>query len=107
MGAALNISKQRLAETILGAVLGAAFPTHLGETVPFFRLAATLIYEIISALLLLNPSADRYAGIILAIIMLPARAGSAWRIASYQISVEIIAGLLLTALWPDSQPISN
>jgi len=52
-------------------------------------------------------SAYRYAGITLAIVMLVVRTQPVWIIAIHrfiEISLGIAAGLLMTAVWPESKP---
>ena len=105
LGAALAISKQRLAGTALGAVAGALFATYAGKSVPVFALAIFLL-GLICAFLHMERSAYRYAGITLAIVMLVARTQPVWMIAIHrfiEISLGIAAGLLMTAVWPESK----
>ena len=62
---------------------------------------------LIGALLRIGRNAFRYAGITLSIVMLVARAEPAWMIAVLrflEISVGIAVGLLLTAVWPETEP---
>jgi uncharacterized membrane protein YccC len=106
LGAALTISKQRLAGTALGAVMGALLTRYAGQNVSAFGVAIFLS-GVICALLHMERSAYRYAGITLAIVMLVARTQPAWLIAIhrfFEISLGIVVGLLLTAVWPESQP---
>jgi len=106
LGAALTISKQRLAGTALGAVMGALFATYAGKSVAVFGVGIFVI-GLIFAVLHMERSAYRYAGITLAIVMLVARTQPAWMIAIHrfiEISLGIAAGLLLTAVWPESKP---
>lgn len=105
LGAALTISKQRLAGTALGAVMGALFARYAGQNVRVFGVAIFLT-GVICALLHMGRSAYRYAGITLAIVMLVARTQPAWVVAIhrfFEISLGIVVGLLLTAVWPESQ----
>jgi uncharacterized membrane protein YccC len=104
LGAALTVSKRRLAGTALGATLGALFATYLGKSVAVFGLGIFLL-GLICAVLHLHRSAFRYAGITLTIIMLIARTQNVWIIALHrfiEISLGIAAGLLMTAVWPES-----
>ena len=106
LGAALTISKQRLAGTALGAAMGALFSRYAGQNVAVFGVAIFLS-GVLCALLHMGRSAYRYAGITLAIVMLVARTQPAWVIAIhrfFEISLGIVVGLLLTAVWPESQP---
>ena len=105
LGAALTISKQRLAGTALGAAMGALFATYAGKSVAVFGVGIFLI-GLICAVLHMERSAYRYAGITLAIVMLVARTQPVWMIAIHrfiEISLGIAAGLLLTAVWPESK----
>jgi uncharacterized membrane protein YgaE (UPF0421/DUF939 family) len=106
LGAALTISKRRLAGTALGATMGALLATYAGKSVAVFGVGIFLC-GVICALLHLHRSAYRYAGITLAIIMLIARAQPVWIIAIHrfiEISLGIIVGLLITAVWPELPP---
>ncbi len=106
MGAALKISKQRLAGTALGATVGALLATYAGHNVGAFA-AGIFLCGVICAVLHMDRTAYRYAGITVAIVMLVARAQQPWIIAVHrfiEISLGIVAGLLLTAVWPESRP---
>ncbi|MGO8790358.1 MAG: FUSC family protein [Terriglobia bacterium] len=103
LGAALNISKQRLAGTALGASLGALFATFIGRSVSMYGVGICLCGAI-CALLRMDRSAFRYAGITLTIVLLIAHPQPAWVIAIHrfiEISLGIATGLLLTAVWPE------
>lgn len=105
-GAAWNLSKQRFAGTALGAIAGALLSGYVGSNVWVFG-AGVFVLGVICALLHIHRSAYRYAGITLAIVMLVARAQPAWIIAVhrfFEISVGIAVGLVLTAVWPITQP---
>jgi len=109
LGAALAISKQRLIGTALGAAMGALFATYARQNVAVFG-AGIFLCGVIFAVLHMERSAYRYAGITLAIIMLVARTQPAWVIAIHrfiEISLGIAAGLLLTAVWPESKPTTS
>jgi uncharacterized membrane protein YccC len=105
LGAALTISQQRLAGTALGAAMGALFARYAGQNLAAFGVGIFLS-GVICAVLHMGRSAYRYAGITLAIVMLVARTQPAWVIAIHrfiEISIGIVVGLLLTAVWPESQ----
>jgi|SRR5580704_4364567 uncharacterized membrane protein YgaE (UPF0421/DUF939 family) len=102
-GAALTISKQRLAGTALGAAAAALLMSYVGSNVAVFG-AGVFLLGMICALLHIERNAYRYAGITLAIVMLVARTQSAWIIALhrfFEISVGIAVGLILTLVWPE------
>ena len=106
LGAALAISKQRLIGTALGAVMGALFATYAARNVAVFG-AGILLCGAICAVLRMERSAYRYAGITLTIIMLVARTQPAWVVALHrfvEISLGIAGALILTAVWPESKP---
>ena len=109
LGAALDISKQRLAGTALGAAMGALFATFIGKSIAVFGVGIFLC-GVMCAALHMERNAYRYAGITLTIVMLIAHAQPAWIIAIHrfiEISLGIIAGLLVTAVWPESRPTTN
>jgi uncharacterized membrane protein YgaE (UPF0421/DUF939 family) len=108
LGAAWTVSKQRFAGTALGAAMGALLTVYAAQNVAAFG-AGIFVLGLICALLRIGRNAFRYAGITLTIIMLIARAQPAWMIAAdrfLEISVGIVVGLLLTAVWPEPEPAS-
>jgi len=103
LGAALPISAQRLAGTVLGAVVGALSVTWFSGNVLVFGIAVFLI-GIFCTMLQLERTAYRFAGITLAIIMLVPRVNNVWVLSIHrfaEVSVGIAVGLALTALWPE------
>ena len=109
LGAALTISGKRLAGTALGAAVGALLTTYCGSSVIVFG-GAVFGMGLICATLHLDRAAYRFAGITLAIVMLVVRTKPAWVVASHrfiEVSVGIAVGLLLTALWPERQSLTE
>lgn len=103
MGAALPISVQRFVGTGIGAVVGAAAASYFPGSVWAFGIAVFLI-GMLCAVLRVERSAYRFAGISLALVMLVTRATNVWIIASrrfFEVSLGIAVGLLLSALWPE------
>src|SRR6266851_6244014 len=106
MAAALPISVQRFAGTGIGAAVGAAAATYFPGSLWAFGVAVLLI-GILCAVLRVERSAYRYASITLAIVMLVTRSTSIWLIAIhrfFEVSLGIAVGLILSAVWPESQP---
>jgi len=106
LGAAWTVSKQRFVGTALGAAMGALLTAYAAQNVGAFG-AGIFTLGLICALLGIGRNAFRYAGITLAIVMLVGRAEPAWMIGIHrflEISVGIIVGLLLTAVWPEPEP---
>jgi uncharacterized membrane protein YccC len=106
LGAAWTISKERLAGTALGAATGALLSTYTGQNVAAFG-AGVFAMGVLCAFLGVGRGAYRYAGITLIVVMLIARTQPAWIVAIHrfvEISVGIAVGLLVTAVWPESQP---
>jgi hypothetical protein len=65
---------------------------------------------VICVVLHMERRAYRYAGITLAVVMLVARTQPAWVIAIHwfiEISLGIVAALLLTAVWPELPPTAS
>ncbi|MGA7740476.1 MAG: FUSC family protein [Polyangia bacterium] len=105
VGAAWAVSKDRLAGTALGAAAGGILATDAAENVALFGVGLFAL-GVLCAILRLRRSAYRYAGITLAIVMLIVRTQPAWIIAFHrfiEISVGIAIGLIVTALWPESE----
>ena len=103
LGAALPVSVQYFAGTAVGAAVGAVAATYFSESVWVFGVAV-LIVGLLCALLRVERGAYRYAATTLVIVMLVTRSTSAWRIAihrSFEVSIGIGVGLVLSALWPE------
>ena len=102
LGAALPVSAQRLAGTVLGAAVGALAGTYYPGNAFVFG-GCILILGIVFVPLRQERNAYRYAGITLAIIMLvPGHSG--WIVALhrfFEVSVGIAVGLAFSALWPE------
>jgi uncharacterized membrane protein YgaE (UPF0421/DUF939 family) len=105
LGAALTVSEQRFAGTALGAVMGALLTTYFGSNLMVFGLGVFVIALICAALRL--EDAYRLASVTLAIVMLIARTKQAWIVAAHrfvEVTVGIVVGLALTAVWPGDEP---
>ena len=105
LGAAWTVSKDRMAGTALGATAGALLATYAGSNVAVFGVGLFAL-GVLCAILRIERSAYRYAGITLVIVMLIARTQAPWIVALHrfvEISVGIAVGLILTALWPELQ----
>ena len=105
-GSSLLISWHRLAGTALGAFFGALLGQNLGRSAPVFGIGV-LAVGLLSAVLRLDRPANRFAAIALTIVLLIPRAESAWVVALHrfiEVSVGILAGLFLSAVWPEQQP---
>jgi uncharacterized membrane protein YccC len=111
LGAAWTISKERMLGTVLGAAAGALLATIVGQSAPFALTVAVfgagvLVLGVLCALLHIERSSYRYAGITLVIVMLIARTQPAWIIAIHraiEMSIGIAIGLVVTALWPEAR----
>jgi uncharacterized membrane protein YccC len=106
LGSALKISEQRFAGTVLGTAAGALLAAYAKTNVAVFGVGV-LGLGIVCAILRLDRSAYRFAGITLAIVMLVTRTQPAWVIAAhrfFEVTVGIVVGLLLTAVWPLREP---
>jgi uncharacterized membrane protein YccC len=106
LGAAWTISKQRLAGTALGAIVGGLLAAYAPSNAAVFG-AGILIAGVLCVVVGIERNAYRYAGITIAIVMLIARSEPAWRIALHrfvEISIGIAVALALTAIWPEAQP---
>jgi len=102
LGAAWTISLQRLAGTVLGAATGALLATYFGTSAIAFG-AGILALGLICAILHLDRTAYRFSGITLAVIMLVA-SNNPVRAAMhrfFEVSLGIVGGLLITAVWPE------
>ena len=103
LGAAWKVSWKRFAGTVLGAVVGGFLASYFGENLIAFA-AAMVGTGLVCLGLRLDRTAYRFAGITLTIIMLVARTQTAWIIAAHrfvEVTLGIVVGLLLTAIWPE------
>jgi uncharacterized membrane protein YccC len=101
LGAAWAISKSRLIGTALGAALGALLASYFSPGIILFGLAIFAL-GLTCAVLRLDQSAYRFAGISLAIVMLIVRAQAPWVAGIHrfvEVSIGIVVGLLLTGAW--------
>ena len=102
LGAAMTVSRQRLAGTVLGAATGALLGTYFPANVAMFGVGLFAL-GLIAALLKLEV-AYRFAGVTLAITMLIPRDRPAWEVAEHrlvQVSLGIAIALLVTVVWPE------
>jgi uncharacterized membrane protein YccC len=105
LGAALPISAQRFAGTAIGAAVGAIAVTYFRGSVWPFGMAMFVI-GVICAVLRIERGAYRYASITLVIVMLVPRSASVWQTAIHRfldVSLGIMVGLMLSALWPEER----
>ena len=103
LGASLPVSVQHFAGTAIGAAVGAVTAIYFHESVWAFGVAV-LVIGLLCAVLRVERGAYRYAATTLVIVMLVTRSTSAWRIAvhrSFEVSIGIAVGLVLSALWPE------
>jgi len=103
LGATLSVSALRFTGTAIGAVAGALLAAQFGPNVLVFG-AGVFLLGVLTAALHLDRSAFRFAGITLAIVMLIVRAQSPWVVGAHrfvEVSIGIVIGLLLTAVWPE------
>jgi uncharacterized membrane protein YccC len=109
LGAALTISGQRFAGTLLGSLAGALLATWLGWGILPFA-SGLLSLGLVCALLRLDRAAYRFAGITLAIVVLTPSAVAPWLTAVHrflEVSLGIVVGLLITTIWREPEPESN
>jgi uncharacterized membrane protein YccC len=102
LGAAWATSRLRLIGTALGAALGALLASYFSPGNILFGMALFAL-GLICALLRLDQSAYRFAGITLTIVMLIMRPQSPWITGIHrfiEVSLGIGVGLVCTAIWP-------
>ena len=102
LGAAWTSSKFRLIGTALGAALGALLAGYFSPGIIVFGLAI-FVLGLLCAILRLDQSAYRFAGITLTIVMLVARPQPHWMTGLHrfiEVSLGIGVALILTAIWP-------
>jgi len=105
LGATLTVSWRRLVGTALGSATGALLLTHFGPSLVAYGVGI-LGLGVICALLRLEKSAYRFAGVALTIIIFVAQSRPPWTIAIHrfiEISAGIVVSLCLTAVWPEKK----
>ena len=105
LGAALAVSWQRFAGTVLGAVVGAIVASHFGPHVLVFG-TCVFILGLLRAVAHLDLTAYRFGGVTLAIVLLVPRTGPAWQIAFHrfaEVSIGIGMALILAWVWPERE----
>jgi len=105
LGAALKISGERFLGTLLGAVAGGLLARFLPQAWWAFAGGVFVLGLVCAALRMQN--SYRFAGITLAIVMLVVRTSPAWLIALHrfiEVSIGIVVGLAVTAIWPEPVP---
>jgi len=101
LGAAWDVSLQRLIGTVIGGVTGAIWAAWFPRSVPVLALGM-LVMGAICGLLRQSQSAYRFAGITLVIIAMPTYAGPSWVIALHrflEVCIGIVVGMGVLALW--------
>jgi uncharacterized membrane protein YgaE (UPF0421/DUF939 family) len=104
LGAALTVSWQRFAGTVLGAATGALLSSYFQSNLAIFGVGVFLLG--LACAILRLATAYRFAGVTLAIVMLIVRDRPAWVVAEHrfvEVAVGIAVGLVVTAIWPTRQ----
>lgn len=102
LGAVWNVSKQRLIGTVLGTAFGVLAATFVDSQLIAFG-AGIFVLGLICALLRLDQTAYRFAGITYAIIVLITRSEAVWLVGIHrfaEVSLGIAVALAFSALWP-------
>jgi uncharacterized membrane protein YgaE (UPF0421/DUF939 family) len=102
LGAALAVSWQRFAGTIVGAVLGAIVASYFGPRAPVFGVCV-FVSGLLCSLFRVDRSGYRFGGVTLAIVLLVPRAAPAWRVALHRFA-EVSIGIGVALMFAtDSQ----
>ena len=102
LGATLRISGERFIGTLLGAIAGGLLAGYFPQVWWVFAVGVFLL-GILCALFRLQNS-YRFAGITLAIVLLIPHSTPPWVAAWHrfvEVSIGIVVGLAVTAIWPD------
>jgi len=105
LGATLKISGERLAGTFVGAIAGGLLAGSFPQVWWVFAIGV-FVLGVFCALFRLQNS-YRFAGITLAIVMLIPHAVSPWSVALHrftEVTIGIVVGLAVTAVWPEPAP---
>ena len=109
LGAAWAASRTRFVGAALGAAFGGLLASCSEPRIVVF-VAGIFALGLVCAILHLDQSAYRFAGITLAIVTLVARGEAPFVIAVHrfvEVSIGIAVALVLTALWPEREPASD
>jgi uncharacterized membrane protein YccC len=105
--ATLQISLERFIGTLLGAIAGGLLTGYFPQVWWVFVFGVgVFLLGILCALFRLQNS-YRFAGITLAIVMLIPHTAPPWIVALHrfiEVSIGIVVGLAVTAVWPDPAP---
>jgi uncharacterized membrane protein YgaE (UPF0421/DUF939 family) len=102
LSATIQISLERFIGTILGAIAGGLLAGRFTQAWWMFALGVFAL-GIVCALLRLQNS-YRFAGVTLAIVILIPHSASPWTVALHrwiEVSIGIVVGLVMAAIWPD------
>lgn len=105
LGAALAVSWQRFMGTALGAALGAIGARWAGQTLLVFAVS-TFALGLLCALIHVDRSGYRFAGVTLAIVLLIPRHNPPWQIALHrftEVSIGIAVALIFSVVWPEGE----
>jgi uncharacterized membrane protein YccC len=105
LGAAFAVSSQRFVGTVLGALLGGAVGGYFGPHVLVFGICV-FILGLLCALARSGPTAYRFGGVTLAIVILIPRSDPAWVVAFHrfaEVSIGSGVALLLAVVWPERE----
>ena len=109
LGAAWAASRTRFVGTALGAAFGGLLASCSEPRIIMF-VGGIFALGLICAILRLDQSAYRFAGITLAIVTLVARGEAPFVIAVHrfvEVSIGIAVALVLSAVWPEREPSSD
>ena len=101
--ATLQISGERFVGTVLGAVAGGLLTRSFPQAWWVFAAGVFLLGLVCTMLHLQN--SYRFAGITLAIVILIPHTAAPWIVAlhrSIEVTIGILVGLVITAIWPES-----
>ena len=104
-GSSLRVSWQRFAGTALGVSLAALLAENVGRGMVVFVVGVFGV-GLLSVALRLDRPANRFAAIAFCIVFLLQRHDPAWVVALHrfiEVSTGIVAGLLVTAVWPEQK----
>jgi uncharacterized membrane protein YgaE (UPF0421/DUF939 family) len=99
----LAVSRQRFLGTALGALVGGALASYFGTHVRVFG-AGIFLLGLICALVHLDRSGYRFAGITFLIVLLIPRKASPWQIAFHrfaEVCIGICVAMMFALLWPE------
>jgi uncharacterized membrane protein YccC len=105
LGAALQISTDRIIGTALGALMAAVVATYFAPNLEVYG-ASIFLLGLVCAITRSSRAAYRLGGVAFTIVLLISHTEPPWRVAFHrfaEVSIGIAVALVLTVVWPENE----